>query len=425
MAFYADKHELFDGDILLYRRQSPNGDVHPVWQARLKVAGRVGYVTKSCRTKNYDDARAFAKEQLFTLQHKVKNGIPVKDWTFEAHWQDWYDRHISRGTWRDARQKWHLNYFKRYFAPYFGDKILSAITAEFADGYWGWRIGYWGRDEGRKLQTYNPRRQHAKGRGTLNFTHHPSNKTLLMEQSALNQIFADASQLRRIQFLVKLKAPRPNRSDGRRPAFDGDEWEALTSHLHEWADGLGRYARHRLNAYHRLQRQQLRAYVLFLASSGVRVGEARKMRWEDISDLKLPTGGHTYLQIRVREDTKTGSRTAIPMPSARSCLSEWFFLSEKPRPQALVWRGQKTGADDGEYQAATDLNKTFQKFLRGIPYQGRKDGMLRDTPMGGPVRFIHCGTPMPLQHSCTASPNLKSLAIWERVSRTYRSTTVT
>ena len=85
MTFYADKHELFDGDILLYRRQSPDGEVHPVWQARLKVAGRVGYVTKSCRTKNYDDARAYAKAQLFALQHKVKNGIPIKDWTFEDH----------------------------------------------------------------------------------------------------------------------------------------------------------------------------------------------------------------------------------------------------------------------------------------------------------------------------------------------------
>ena len=146
------------------------------------------------------------------------------------------------------RKKWHLNYFNRYFAPYFGEKVLSAITAEFADGYWGWRIGYWGRDEGRKLQAYNPRRREAKGRGTLNFTHHPSNKTLLMEQSALNQIFSDASQLRRIQFLVKLKAPRPNRSDGRRPAFDGDEWEVLTRHLHEWVDGMGRYAGDRLNA---------------------------------------------------------------------------------------------------------------------------------------------------------------------------------
>ena len=110
----------------------------------------------------------------------------------------------------------------------------------------------------------------------------------------------------------------------------------LTRHLHEWVDGMGRYAVDRLNAYHRLQRQQLRTYVLFLASSGVRVGEARKMRWEDISDLKAPKGGDTYLQIGVRADTKTGSRTAIPMPSARSCLSEWFFLAGMPGPQALV-----------------------------------------------------------------------------------------
>ena len=66
------------------------------------------------------------------------------------------------------------------------------------------------------------------------------------------------------------------------------------------------------------------------------------------------------------------------MPSARSCLSEWFFLAGMPGPQALVWRGQKKSADDGQHQAPTDLNKTFQMFLRGVPYQGRKDGLLKD-----------------------------------------------
>ena len=145
MAFYGEPHALFEGGVLLYRRQSSSGEVHPVWQMRLRVAGRIGYVTKSCKTKNYDDARSLAKRQLFTLQHKVENGIPIKDWTFKDQWRDWYDRQVSRGTWREARKKWHLNYFNRYFAPYFGEKVLSAITAEFADGYWGWRIRLLGR----------------------------------------------------------------------------------------------------------------------------------------------------------------------------------------------------------------------------------------------------------------------------------------
>ena len=40
MTFYADKHELFDGDVLLYRRQqSSSGEAHPVWQMRLRSQG--------------------------------------------------------------------------------------------------------------------------------------------------------------------------------------------------------------------------------------------------------------------------------------------------------------------------------------------------------------------------------------------------
>ena len=72
MTFYADKPELLDGAILLYRRQSPSGEVHPVWQMRLKLVGKTGYRTLSCKTKNHDDARALAREEFFKLQYRAQ-----------------------------------------------------------------------------------------------------------------------------------------------------------------------------------------------------------------------------------------------------------------------------------------------------------------------------------------------------------------
>lgn len=186
-----------------------------------------------------------------------------------------------------------------------------------------------------------------------------------MEQSALNQIFQDAARQQRTRALIRLQAPRPNRLDTRRPPFDDDEWEVLTRHLHDWAEGLNFYQSDKVNAYHKKQRQQLRAFVLFLANSGLRIGEARMMRWADIGPFtdKADTG---YLKISVRADTKQGTaRTVIPMPDVRICLSDWLLLSRNPGQQDNVWHGQ-------------DLNKTFQVLLRRIPYQDREEGLLCD-----------------------------------------------
>jgi hypothetical protein len=122
-------------------------------------------------------------------------------------------------VWSDERENFHKKYFNRYFDAYFGDKSLSQITASFADGYWEWRISFWQREQGQKLCAYNPKRKSAKSRTTKNAKEVPSNKTLQMEQSALNQIFADACRQRRMRFL-KLKAPKLYRQDTRRPAFN-------------------------------------------------------------------------------------------------------------------------------------------------------------------------------------------------------------
>ena len=366
MAFYANQQLLYEGAVMLYQRQSPAGLIHPVWQMRLKLRGRTGYITRSCKTKNYEEACAVAEDEFLELKQKVRHGIPLKDWSFNQHWRDWYFRQVGKGAWSESRKRWHQNYFDRYFTAYFGDKSLGEITTPFADAYWGWRIGFWKSAEGEKLQRYNPKRRGSKTKTTSNAKKHPSNKTLRMEQSALNQIFHDAAQQQRTQALIRLKAPRPNRLDTRRPAFDDDEWAVLTKHLHDWAEGINAYTSDRANAYHKKQRQQLRAYVLFLANSGLRVGEARKMRWADIGVFKDKAPDKEYLQIRVRADTKKGtSRTVIPMPDARICLSDWLLLSGNPDQQDTVWHGG-------------DLNKTFEALLRRIPYQDREENLLCD-----------------------------------------------
>ena len=108
---------------------------------------------------------------------------------------------------------------------------LNEVTPTYAAAYWDWRITYWSSDEGQRLQSYNPKRRGAKTRTTHNAKKTPAVKTLLMEQSALNQIFYDAFQRGRMQQVFKMKAPTKSKTLTRRAGFDAYEYAMLTRYL--------------------------------------------------------------------------------------------------------------------------------------------------------------------------------------------------
>jgi hypothetical protein len=57
-------------------------------------------------------------------------------------------------------------------------------------------------------------------------------------------------------------------------------------------------------------------------------------------------------------------------------MKEWRSISHFSGDQDYVWYGMNT--KDGKQNVATDLNKTFQAFLKTVGYKGRTDGLLCD-----------------------------------------------
>ena len=334
MAFYEDRVEHFGGVLVLFKRNLavavPNAKSHrkPAWYMRLKIGGHTGYVTKSTKLTVYEDAYEYAKSELWRLEQAAKLGHSLDEYTFEQHWQDWFDRNLKNGRWKPERQNWHEKYAARYFKPYFShadgtSMRLNELTLQVQEGYWDWRISYWDTDRGQRLQSYNPKRRGAKTKTTNNAKSKPAVKTLQMEQSALNQIFFDAAQRGRLQRVIKLKAPVPGGRVKRRPGFDTDDYTKLTQYLRSYRDGIGAFKAVRSNAWHDLQRQQLYYFVLFLANSGLRVGEAREMLWRDIQ-FDAPVHGSTeaVAEVYVSKHTKKGvARKVQTQPNANMVLS--------------------------------------------------------------------------------------------------------
>ena len=381
MTHYQDRKELYDGDLVIFRRA--DAEVAPekrYWQARFKIAGRVGFITKSLKTRKYEDAYETAKSMYLRFQQMQREGASLEEHGFSKAWDEWVRQKIAEGAWAEERKKWHVSYGNRYFKPYFGAKKLDTITADVADGYWAWRKNYWKDGDGTKLIVKNPRRRGLGNRGTANHAKTPALKTLQMEQVALNQFFRWAYEKKRLmRFQVRLTVNSSSKKDneGRRATFDNHEWNVLTRNLLSWTQGVGKFAADRLNEYHRHQREQLRYFVLFVAGTGIRPGtETRFMKWEDITFFS-DSDGEEKASIKIRQATKKGvQRTVISMPNVVPWLKEWREKSRFKGDQDLLWYGQ-SAAGQGQ-KPSVDMNKSFQVFLKRIEYKGRKDGLLYD-----------------------------------------------
>ena len=387
MAYYENRIEHLGGDLILYQRNlataAPNVKSHrqPKWYMKLRVGPRK-IINRSTGLTIYEDAYAFARKEYDRLRNAASLGHTLDDYTFEKHCDDWYQRQINNGVWKADRQRWYKNQSARYYKAYFryadGTSMrLNDITPEIAQNYWDWRIAYWSTHQGEKLSDYNPKRRKAKTKTTKNVAKVPAKKTLQMDQTALNMIFADARERGRLQQVFKMKPPQDSRPHHRRPHFEPDEHRSMTAYLRSYRDLIGHFKDDRVNAWHKLQRTQLYHFVIFMLNSGLRVGEAREMRWRDITfDQPSEDFDEAICVVGVRKATKTSqNRDVQTQPNANKTLKEWRDKSPYTDGNDLVWFGQQK-ASDNKPKPFSNLNKSFQHFLSRLPVEGTETGLL-------------------------------------------------
>jgi integrase len=127
----------------------------------------------------------------------------------------------------------------------------------------------------------------------------PASATLRNERTYLNQLFRYAKRKRFISEVPTLELPtaRPNA----RPDIPDDDYKKLYTYLRHYVKKAQDKRRHRERIY-------LQHYILILANTGIRVGEARNLRWRDVSSTKT-LSGDKRLVFTVRG--KTGEREVV------------------------------------------------------------------------------------------------------------------
>lgn len=166
---------------------------------------------------------------------------------------------------------------------YFSGKKLDAITDADITGYHDWRRSYWVTGPGSTAEKQQYRRQGKivkSGRAPRKIT---GGGRLNYENTVIRSFFDFAQQRGWIssQQIPRIKNEATNTK--RRPWFTTEELSELRTVLRERAEETPEGQRREL-------RWLLYNFVILLAYSGIRPGEAHGLRWVDFVELELRDG---------------------------------------------------------------------------------------------------------------------------------------
>jgi integrase len=304
--------------------------MNPKWTVRLKIPNTSGFIVKSCKTTDDFEARRFAEDLYYQLEGRARRGEPIRTLTFQKAFEAWskapvIDRQVRSIKYVNGNVRrielWPLRYLKDYRVDLITDEVLS--------NYLEWRL------------TQGPKP--------------PALSTLKNERSALNQIF---QHLRRKGHIAAVPFLRiPNRQQNARPDIPEAEWRRLCGYLDEHLNESRDAKRYRERLY-------LKQYILILGNTGIRVGEARRLRWRDVSATKTLTG-EIRMVFTVRG--KTGEREVVCNEGVDRCLCE---LS--------AYRAEELGKDldPDEYVFCHQSGAAIGSFKKGFERTLRDAGVL-------------------------------------------------
>jgi integrase len=329
-----------DGRIILYRRADTRSEN---WTVRLKIRDTTGFVVKSSKTPDDFEARRFAEELYYQLEGRARRGESVKSPTFKRVFDEWraslsVERKVGSAKYTDG----NVRKMEIWALPHLGPKLIDSLNENALSEYLQWRVA------------------HPKSP--------PAISTLRNERTVLNQIFRFAKRKGYINDLPVIAVPSSRQNS--RPDIPEEEWRTLYTYLR-------RYVKKAQDKRRNRERFYLQHYILILANSGIRVGEARLLKWRDVSSTKT-LNGQKRLIFTVRG--KTGEREVVCMEHVERYIDrlrkfrtdeanrlnpdEPIFCHPNGRPIGSFKKGFQQALDEAGVLRGSDGKKRVPYSLR-------------------------------------------------------------
>ena len=322
-----------DGRLVLYRRADHKSNN---WTVRLKIPGTSGFVVKSAKTTDDYEARRFAEELFYKLEGRSRRGESINSPTFKRVFDEWKSALSVEAIRSPNYVSGNIRIMELRTVQYFYHLPVESIDDKAMTKYLEWRIN----------------KQKKK----------PALSTLRNERTVINQIFRFAKRRGYVRDTPIVRLPSAKIVS--RPDIPNAEWRKLYTHLRTYVKNAQDKRRYRERFY-------LQHYILILANSGIRVGEARHLRWRDISSTKT-LSGEKRLIFTVRG--KTGEREVVCNQRVDDYIERLrtFRLEETKRldPEERVFC-HKNGNAIGSFK------KGFKQALESAGVLYGSDGMRR------------------------------------------------
>ena len=296
---------LEDGKLTVFRRSG-------TYYARIRVSP-VKYIWRSLKTSNEQAAVDLGRRLLFQIEQRAEQGLPPKSKSF-ATVIDGYIRYRERDHRHGKTSAGMLRQIIRvskFWREYAGELAVEAIDDKAMREFIPWRRDYYA--------NFKKLPKNAKL--------HPTDKTLqwdMMLGKAMVK-WAHEQGLRGNKPAVTVTyTPKKKRV---RPAFELWEYRQL------WRTLCRRIKTARDKRTLR-SRELLRHYVLVLANSGIRTGEANNLKIRDVHPFKDEKGRNNFRFI-VRG--KTGERDAIVRSVAAKRLDKYLTKRRAEEPGGLLF----------------------------------------------------------------------------------------
>ncbi len=282
-----------DGKVVLYQLANRP---QKKWLCRLKVPNGNGYLYRGTGTADFYEARKFADKLFDDLRLKVMIGETVTNRDFKKLFVNFEANYPAEAP-SERRVADICLFLKNYALPYFSQNKLTELTEAEVTKFFDWR--------------------------RINFKRKPPSNTTILAEMSHFKVFADWCY-RRGYLKKRVEFERPSLAENPRSHFNDKDWVVLTRFLREWLkDGM------RKSGPILRDRVMLTSYVLVLANTGIRVGEARSLKWSDIDSFAGDDGKEN---IVMQVKGKTGAREVVARtPDVKIYLQRIHELRTKER----------------------------------------------------------------------------------------------
>ena len=331
--FELDQRSFRDGNVVLYKRPDLK---KPHWQCRISVPNATGYIRKTTGYADEFEARRFAENLYEDLRAQNHNGGAIQKPKFEKVFLKFKERYRTEAP-SKHRYDEVISTIERYGLPFFEGKTVDTINNAAMQDFMDWR------------------RKNSKRMA-------PSPATVNRDVGSLKPFFKWLFRNGIVDRPIEFDKPKVKLN--RRPHFDASDWTKLTRFLREWVkqgksgEGGGKTR----------ERALLTNYVLILANTGIRVGEARMLRWRDVHTDK-DKNGSSIVVLSVKG--KTGEREVI----ARN-FEVWSYFE---RIRAMREAELKRKVNRDEFVFCNREGKPIGSFKKGFQNMVAKAGVEYDT----------------------------------------------